>query len=136
MAGVAEEDDSVRHARGASMGPGRGRELERAGGRPGCVTRQARARCRSCHTHIEEEDRVMSRVTAGRWPREIVFHAYPRLIFAWPIILLGFLLYPLDARGLVSPDILAWLWGTTLFVVILTLGVHVNRNLSLFWAVL
>src|SRR6476620_9234989 len=78
----------------------------------------------------------MSRETAGRWPREIVFHAYPRLIFAWPIILLGFLLYPLDAWGLASPDILAWLWGSTLFVVILALGVHVNRNLSLFWAVL
>src|SRR3954454_3441277 len=78
----------------------------------------------------------MSKETTGRWPREIVFHAYPRLIFAWQIILLGFLLYPLDAWGLVSPDILAWLWGSTLFVVILALGVHVNRNLSLFWAVL
>ena len=78
----------------------------------------------------------MTTATAGQWPREIVFHAYPRLIFAWPIILLGFLLYPLDAWGLVRPDILAWLWGSTLFVVILTLGVHVNRNLSLFWAVL
>jgi hypothetical protein len=77
----------------------------------------------------------MSTVTAGRWPREIKFHAYPRLMFAWPIILLGFLLYPLDAWGLVRTDILAWLWGSTLFVVILTLGVHVNRNLSLFWAV-
>src|SRR3954468_14117107 len=76
----------------------------------------------------------MSKENAGRWPREIVFHAYPRLIFAWPIILLGFLLYPLDAWGWVGPDILAWLWGSTLFVVILALGVHVNRNLSLFWA--
>ena len=78
----------------------------------------------------------MTTTTAGQVPREIVFHAYPRLIFAWPIILLGFLLYPLDAYGLVRPDILAWSWGSTLFVVILTLGVHVNRNLSLFWAVL
>ena len=78
----------------------------------------------------------MTKLTSGQVPREIVFHAYPRLIFAWPIILLGFLLYPLDAWGLVRPDILAWLWGSTLFVVILTLGVHVNRNLSLFWEVL
>jgi hypothetical protein len=77
----------------------------------------------------------MSTVTAGSWPREIKFHAYPRLIFAWPIILMGFLLYPLDAWGLVRTDILAWLWGSTLFVVILTMGVHVNRNLSLFWVV-
>lgn len=37
---------------------------------------------------------------------------------------------------MVRPDILAWLWGSTLFVVILTLGVHVNRNVSFFWAVL
>jgi hypothetical protein len=86
-------------------------------------------------THFEE-DRTMTKPTASQVPREIVFHAYPRLIFAWPIILLGFLLYPLDAWGVVRPDILAWLWGSTLFVVILTLGVHVNRNLSLFWAVL
>ena len=78
----------------------------------------------------------MTKRTAAQAHREVVFHAYPRLIFAWPIILLGFLLYPLDAWGVVRPDILAWLWGSTLFVVILTLGVHVNRNLSLFWAVL
>ena len=44
-----------------------------------------------------EEDRAMTTTTAAQVPREIVFHAYPRLIFAWPIILLGFLLYPLDA---------------------------------------
>jgi hypothetical protein len=36
----------------------------------------------------------MTKLTAGQVPREVVFHAYPRLIFAWPIILLGFLLYP------------------------------------------
>src|SRR3954452_15820550 len=78
----------------------------------------------------------MTKLTAAQTPREIVFHAYQRLIFAWPIILLGFLLYPLDAWGSVRPDILARLWGSTLFVVILTLGVHVNRNLSFFWAVL
>src|SRR3954451_21685288 len=84
----------------------------------------------------QEKDQAMTKQTATQAPREIVFHAYPRLIFAWPIILLGFLLYPLDAWVVVRPDILAWLWGSTLFVVILTLGVHVNRNLSLFWAVL
>ena len=61
----------------------------------------------------------MTKLTAAQAHREIVFHAYPRLIFAWPIILLGFLLYPLDAWGLVRADILAWLWGSTLFVVIL-----------------
>jgi hypothetical protein len=38
-----------------------------------------------------------------------VFHDYPRLIFAWPVILPGFLLDPPDAWGMVRPDILAWL---------------------------
>lgn len=56
----------------------------------------------------------MTKLSTSREPREVVFYAYPRLIFAWPIILLGFLLYPLDAYGLVRPDILAWLWGSTL----------------------
>src|SRR4051794_10196029 len=73
--------------------------------------------------HQSEEDYAMTKRTATQTPREIVFHAYPRLIFAWPIILLGFLLYPLDAWGVARPDVLAWLWGSTLFVVILTLGV-------------
>jgi hypothetical protein len=39
----------------------------------------------------------MTKPAAVQVPREIVFHAYPRLISAWPMILLGFLLYPLDA---------------------------------------
>lgn len=39
----------------------------------------------------------MTKPTARQVPREVVLHAYPRLIFAWPITLLGFLFYPLDA---------------------------------------
>jgi hypothetical protein len=46
-----------------------------------------------------KEDQAVAKLSTGRVLREVVFYAYPRLIFAWPIILLGFLLYPLDAWG-------------------------------------
>jgi hypothetical protein len=108
-------------------------------------------------------------------PHEVVFTTYPKLLFIWPIILLGFLLYPFgrpprveagpdttppaaaateaapaesaDAEtaaedGASAPrpgysqrlETLGWIY---LWVVVLVgIGVDVDRNMAIFWIVL
>lgn len=66
---------------------------------------------------------------------EVTFYTYPNLVFTWPIILLGFFLWPIDKLGWVYPEVLAWFWGITLLLVLITMGVDLNRNYSIFWLV-
>jgi len=67
--------------------------------------------------------------------QEIVVHAYPSLIFIWPLIFLGFLFYPLSHWG-VNLETEAWIYAVALTVVVLTLGVtDLNRNITVFWIV-
>jgi len=67
---------------------------------------------------------------------EIVFYTYPKFLFCWPIIVLGFILWGLDYRALVDGETLAWIWGIGLLVVLATLGFDLNRNYTIFWLVL
>jgi hypothetical protein len=66
---------------------------------------------------------------------EVTFYTYPNLVFTWPIILLGYILWPIDKVGWVYPEVLAWFWGITLLLVVITMGVDLNRNYSIFWLV-
>lgn len=101
-----------------------------------------------------------------RVPDSVVFYSYPKLLFAWPIILLGFVLYPIagapwqeepvpleqsqvgdtvnvetvQATRLVVEkntyrEVLAWIYIITIVIVILTLGVDIERNYAVFWLV-
>jgi hypothetical protein len=111
----------------------------------------------------------------------VVFHTYPKLIFAWPLIVAGFLFWLLAvgaagaaATGAAQPDtgavttaaaeaptdtaltpatapaagaaatpagvsnrleILGWLYILILLVVLLTLGIDIERNHAVFWLV-
>ncbi len=65
---------------------------------------------------------------------EVVFYTYPNLVFTWPIILLGFLLWPVGGIERFS-EVLAWFYGITLLLVLITMGVDLNRNYSIFWLV-
>ncbi len=67
---------------------------------------------------------------------EVVFYTYPKLLFAWLLILMGYALWPVDKWGWASPETLAWVWGITLLVTMLTLGVDIGRNHAAFWIVL
>lgn len=70
---------------------------------------------------------------------EVRFTSYPKLLFIWPLILAGFLLWPFgNPSADYSPqlEVLCWVYITVLGVVILTLGVDVNRNVAIFWFVL
>jgi hypothetical protein len=66
---------------------------------------------------------------------EVVFYTYPKLLFCWPVILMGFLLWMFDRWQWADPETLAWIWGITLIVVIITMGIDINRNLTIFWLV-
>lgn len=70
---------------------------------------------------------------------EVRFISYPKLFFTWPLILAGFVFYPIAAWAgaeSATPEVLGWLWISLLLLVVLTLGVDVDRNQAIFWLVL
>lgn len=94
---------------------------------------------------------------------EVNFITYPKLLFTWPLLLAGFLLFfpagwaePVDAEPAArvehatetvpatqaasprhSPQLetIGWIYLAVLFLVLLTLGVDVDRNQAVFWVV-
>ena len=98
---------------------------------------------------------------------EISFITYPKLLFIWPLILAGFVLYPFaypqhaatpaagappsaalggggEGPGTGEPsspvshrlEVLGWVYLWIIVLVLLTLGVDVERNMATFWVVL
>lgn len=65
---------------------------------------------------------------------EITFISYPKLLFTWPLLLAGFVFYLLAPIS--DPAVLGWAYLTIVMLVILTLGVDLDRNQSIFWLVL
>ncbi len=71
---------------------------------------------------------------------DVVFVTYPKLLFIWPVILAGFIFWPL--AGWISPEApnacetLGWIYILLTGLVLLTLGVDVDRNQAVFWVVL
>lgn len=68
---------------------------------------------------------------------EVIFHTYPKLIFAWPIIVVG-LFFTLLTTIFDDPSfaaLLGWPYLIVVAVVVLTIGVDVERNHAMFWLV-
>lgn len=68
---------------------------------------------------------------------EVVFYSYPKLLFIWPLLLVGPLFWFLAAPG-ASPallEVLGWVYLLAVVLVILTIGVDFERNIAFFWAV-
>ena len=87
----------------------------------------------------------------------VTFVSYPKLLFVWPVILAGFLFWPIAAP---APDVpaaaaqvapagpapvptaatrlewLGWIYLWIVVIVVLTFGIDVDRNMALFWLVL
>ena len=82
----------------------------------------------------------MTQSTQQRYkqPKAVSFCAYPKLVFAWPIIVMGLLFYFIagsePSEGLAAT--LGWIYLIGSVVVILTLGVDVERNYAAFWLVM
>ncbi len=66
---------------------------------------------------------------------EITFYTYPKFLFVWPLIAIGFLLWPFAHCAWVSSEALAWVYGVTLVLVIVTMGLDLSRNYAVFWMV-
>ena len=96
---------------------------------------------------------------------EVKFVTYPKLLFIWPLILAGFVLYPFGtpdvpaapaaviaeqvevspasgeqpetqpAEGFDRLGTLGWIYIWVAIVVLLTLGVNIDRNQFIFWLV-
>lgn len=67
---------------------------------------------------------------------QIVFYTYPPLLFAWPLILVGFLLYPLVGWGVLGTEVAGWVYVATLVLVTLTMGVDLNREKTVIWVLI
>lgn len=69
-------------------------------------------------------------------PRAVVFYAYPKLLFIWPLIVIGPLFWLAIWAGADGPgslEVFAWLYMFVLVIVILTIGVDVERNYAAMW---
>ena len=69
----------------------------------------------------------------------IVFHCYPKLLFGWPLIVIGPLFWLFAAPGedpaAVSGrlEVLGWLYLVALVLVVLTISIDLERNHTVFW---
>lgn len=69
---------------------------------------------------------------------QVVFYTYPKLLFIWPIIVAGFLFWPLGEIGVLHNgwnfnESLGWVYLLVCVIVILTVGVDIERNHAVFW---
>lgn len=68
---------------------------------------------------------------------EVAFVSYPKLLFVWPLILAGLLFWPIAYWGGDGVlESLGWVYIMVALFIVLTLGVDVDRNQAVFWAVL
>lgn len=66
-------------------------------------------------------------------PTEVVFHEYPKLIYAWPLIVFGVLFYFLPAGW---SQALGWVYLFITLVVVTTLAIDLERNYVFVWTVI
>ena len=65
---------------------------------------------------------------------EIHIYSYPKLVYIWPVILLGFAFYwPIDRYHWLSNSTEAWIYIAALATVFLTVSIDLNRVASLLW---
>ncbi|MEM9420329.1 MAG: hypothetical protein AAGA25_14925 [Planctomycetota bacterium] len=67
--------------------------------------------------------------------RQVVFHTYPKLLFIWPLIVAGFLLWPTVAMWDWNAEVIGWIYLITIAIVVLTIGVDLERDHAVFWLV-
>ncbi len=77
----------------------------------------------------------MAKKKAPKIRHEVTFYTYPKFIFSWPLILMGFLLWVPAHYQWFSLESLAWVWGLALMLVVVTMGLDLNRNYTIFWMV-
>lgn len=86
-----------------------------------------------------EADKSSETSKASKTPRppkplnEVVFHTYPKLLFAWPVIVAGFVFWPMVDWLSVPAEFVGWVYLFVLFISVLTISVDVERNHAFVW---
>jgi hypothetical protein len=63
----------------------------------------------------------------------VVFCTYPKLVFAWPLLVAGPIFGLLTTHNFASAEVLGWTYLMLLVLVVLTLSVDIERNHAAFW---
>jgi len=63
----------------------------------------------------------------------VSFCTYPKLVFAWPLLLAGPIFGLLTNHNFGTPELLGWIYLMLLVLVVLTLSVDIERNHAAFW---
>jgi len=63
---------------------------------------------------------------------EITLYSYPTFLYVWPVIAFGYVFAGLQALGWASPTSLAWTYIFIVALTMLTMGVDLGRNTSIF----
>jgi len=66
------------------------------------------------------------------------FYSYPKLLFAWPLIAIGVIFWFIggsDASAY-TREVLGWIYILTALLVVLTIGVDIERNYAFVWLVI
>ena len=66
---------------------------------------------------------------------EVVFHTYPKLLFIWPLIVAGFVFWPIVGQWDASAEVIGWVYLLIVAVVLLTVGIDLERDHAVFWLV-
>ncbi len=73
---------------------------------------------------------------AKQAPQSIVIYSYPQFVYAWPIFIFGALLAALQGGGVIGEGAAAWTYIVIVSLVVLTMGIDLGRNASIFCLVL
>ncbi len=77
-------------------------------------------------------DRVIPKKPADE---RVVLYSYPPLIYVWPLLVLGLVFWFTCKLTAPPHSVEAWIYIITAVVVLLTMGVDVNRNMAVFWVI-
>jgi hypothetical protein len=81
----------------------------------------------------------MTRKSSAPSTDAIVFYSYPKLLFIWPLVIYGLLFYFLPGKWIDeggSSEVIGWTYVFITVIVILTIGVDIERNVAIFWVIL
>jgi hypothetical protein len=68
-------------------------------------------------------------------PREVVFYSYPKLVYAWPVLLAGYVFYWLPTGGMIGA-IAGWVYLFLMLCVLMTLAIDLERNYAFVWTLI
>ena len=81
----------------------------------------------------------MKKTKAEKAKHSVVFYSYPKLLFCWPLIVFGplfwFLVGPPQNPASGGLEVLGWLYLLVGTMVLLTVGIDLERNYTVFWVV-